>query len=106
MEFPTVLTRAGAVELFSYTAKADPPLPGDTLPQMADWDGLIARSALTFRTVNPRDHATDFGLPVRDPAPSFHDRGITYGSTMRQGFAVRGLPKFDCGAVRKMMQVW
>jgi Dyp-type peroxidase family len=92
---------------FLYAAKADPPLPGDTLPQAADPDGLHCPFAAHIRKVNPRDHATDFGLPERTLLRSLLRRGITYkASDDDRGLLFVAYQSSIADQFEKLMQAW
>ena len=92
---------------FLYTAKADPPLPGDTLPQAADPDGLHCPFGAHIRKVNPRDHATDFGLMERTPLRSLLRRGITFGvNDDDKGLLFVAYQTSIADQFEKLMQVW
>jgi Dyp-type peroxidase family len=102
----TVLTLEQS-NYFLYTAKADPPLPGDTLPQAADPDGLHCPFGAHIRKVNPRDHATDFGLPERTLLRSLLRRGITYGvNDDDKGLLFVAYQSSIANQFEKLMQVW
>jgi len=68
-----------AINYFSYT-DSPPPLPGDTVPNPPDPNGLSCPFGAHIRKVNPRDQTTDLGLPERTPPRSILRRGITYAA--------------------------
>jgi Dyp-type peroxidase family len=63
---------------FQFVNKPDPPLPGDTAPNLPDFDGHVCPLAAHIRKVNPRDQATDLGPAGNTPPRYLLRRGITY----------------------------